>query len=747
MMSRWGRITRRTLVLGSVAVAGGVAFGIWQTRRPVENPLVPEQGVTLNPYVIIDRQGTTIIVPRAEMGQGVHTTLAALVAEELDIAFDSIRVIHGPAADAYYNAALLRAGVPFAEYAQSGWQQTVSGAVGRAGRVLALQITAGSTSVIDAYERMRLAGAGARETLKMAAADRLGVPRAALETEDGAVIAPDGTRLSYRELAQEAADFPVPEPNLRDPSEWRYLGRSLPRTDMRDKVTGAAVFACDVRLPGMRFAAVRRNPHLGGGMHSLDAAPAEEMPGVERVIELEDGIAVVADTTWTAMRAAGAARIAWGPSSHPPDTAALFDVIEEAFDTPYNARLRDDGDAPAALAAAEGPVIEAEYQVPFLAHATMEPMNATAHHTGDALEIWTGNQAPILHRDAAAAAAGLDADAVTIHTTFMGGGFGRRIETDFTAIAAQVARAVEGTPVQVAWSREEDMRHGYFRPGARARMRGAVAQGRAQVLEAQVAAPSVTRQAGQRFLGLSAPGPDRGHLEGLFDQPYAIANYAVTGFLAELALPVGFWRSVGASFNGFFHESFIDELAHAAGRDPLAFRLDHIRDEHAASARTLEVVRDMAGWTGQTPEGMGRGVAFSFGFGTPVAEIVEVGLEGDAVRIRNAWIACDVGRALDPGIIRAQMESGLIFGLSAAVHGEITFAEGAVKQRNFTDYEILRMSRTPRIEVEILEQRAHPGGVGEAATPAAAPALVNALFDLTGERYRTLPLSRHLRFA
>ncbi len=746
-MGRFGRITRRTLLVGSVAVAGGVAFGIWQARRPVVNPLVPAEGVTLNPYVIIDRAGTTIIVPRAEMGQGVHTTLAALVAEELDVAFESIRVIHGPAADAYYNAALLRGGLPFAEYAQTGWQQTVSGAVGKAGRVLALQVTAGSTSTIDAYERMRLAGAGARETLKMAAADRLGVPRAELDTDDGAVIAPDGTRLSYRELAAEAADFPVPEPNLRDPAEWRYLGRSLPRTDMQAKATGTATYSCDVRLPGMKFAAVRRNPRLGGAMRSVDTAPAEAMAGVERVIEFEDGIAVVADTTWTAMRAAEAAGIEWGPAPYPPDTDAIFEAIEAAFDAPYNARLRDDGDAETALAETGGAVLEAEYRVPFLAHATMEPMNATAHHTGDALEIWSGNQAPILHRDAAAAAVGLDPGDVTIHTTFMGGGFGRRTETDFTALAARVAQAMEGTPVQVAWSREEDMRHDFFRPGAIARLRGAVADGRAEVFAAEVAAPSVTRQTSQRFVGLAAPGPDKGHLEGMFDQPYGIANYAVTGHLAELDVPVGFWRSVGASFNGFFHECFIDELAHAAGRDPLAFRLDHIRDEHAASARTLEVVREMAGWTGTTPEGIGRGVAFTFGFGTPVAEIVEVARENDAVRIRNAWIACDVGRALDPAIIRAQMESGLIFGLTAAIHGEITFADGAVEQRNFPDYDMLRMSNTPRIAVEILEGGAHLGGVGEAATPPAAPALVNALFDLTGERHRALPLARELRFA
>ena len=750
-MSRLGTLTRRSLMVGVVAVAGGAAFGIWQARKPVQNPLVPHEGATLNPYVIIDRDGMTLIAPRAEMGQGVHTTLAALVAEELDVAWPDIRVIHGPAAHAYYNSVLLQGGLPFPEYARNGWQQTLAGAVGKAGRLLSLQITGGSTSTIDAYERMRLAGAGARETLKMAAADRLDVARMELDTSEGHVIAPDGRSLSYVELAADAAAFPVPEPELRPAAQWRFLGRAMPRTDMVAKATGTATFGSDVRLEGMRFAALRRTPYPGGTMRGFDAAAAEAMPGVERIIDLGDGVAVVASNTWLAMRAAEAVKVDWAPAPDPYDTDALFARIADAFDTRRNSRLRDDGDAETALRDAArddaATVVEAEYRAPFLAHMTMEPMNATALYTGDRLDVWCGNQAPLLHRDKAAEATGLEPDSVQIHTTFLGGGFGRRAETDFTVLAARVALQMPGTPVQLSWSREEDTRHDFYRPGAIARMRGAVAHGNAQVLEARVAAPSVTRQAGRRFAGFAPPGPDTGHLEGIYNQPYAFESCRVEGYLADLDIPVGFWRSVGNSFNAFFHECFIDELAHAAGRDPLAFRLDHIRPEHPPSAFVLEELRAISGWSGETPDGVGRGVAFTHSFGTAVGQVVEVRQGEDGViDIPRAWIVCDIGRALDPEIIRAQMESGLVFGLSAAINGAVTFAEGAVEQGNFPDSDPLRLHNAPQIEVRILENSPHMGGAGEPGTPPAMPALANALFDLTYERARMLPLNRYARF-
>lgn len=745
-----GRIARRAFLIGSAAIVGGVAFGVWQARRPLENPLDPGPGgAALTPYVLIDREGIGIIVPRAEMGQGVHTTLAALVAEELDVDLADVRVLHGPAAQAYYNGALIHAALPFKDYALSGWQERVQDIAEVAPRLLGLQITGGSSSTIDAFDKMRHAGAVAREALKSVAAGRFGVARADLTTDKGRVTAPDGRSLAYGDLAKEAAGQPLPEDvALRDPSRWRLLGRSQPRSDMLAKVTGRAAFGIDTRLPGMRFATVRMNPHLGGAMLRLDAEAARGMPGVEAVIDLGAGFAIVASNTWLAMQAADAVAVDWAPAPYPPDTGAMFDEIARALDESPNSTLRDDGDAAAALAGqGGGDVISAEYRVPFLAHATMEPMNATARLTGGALEIWCGTQAPTLVRDKAAAALGLKPGAVTVHTTFLGGGFGRRGETDFAVQAARVAAALPGVPVNLTWSREEDMRHDFYRPAAMARMRGRVSGGRAVALDAAIAAPSVTRAAGARITGLAAPGPDRGAVEGAFDQPYAIPDYRVAGHLVDLDVPVGFWRSVGNSVNGFFHESFVDELAHAAGRDPLEFRLDHVRAVHQPSARVLEAVAEMSDWAAPRRAGVGRGVAFTYSFGTPVAEVIEV-VEGPrGIRIARAWVACDPGRALDPGIIEAQMISGLIYGLSAAVGGEITFADGMVEQSNFPDYDALRMHDAPEVAVRILENNQRLGGIGEPGTPPAAPALANALFDLTGMRARELPLNRHFRFA
>jgi isoquinoline 1-oxidoreductase beta subunit len=369
----------------------------------------------------------------------------------------------------------------------------------------------------------------------------------------------------------------------------------------------------------------------------------------------------------------------------------------------------------------------------------MEPMNATARFTGDRLEIWTGNQAPVMTRDRCAAAAGIAPEAVIVHTTLMGGGFGRRAETDYSVQAARIAAALPGTPVRMTWTREEDMRHDFYRPAAMARFRGVVADGAAQLIDGQIAAPSVFQQSSLRQMGQVPPGPDRAHVEGAADQPYAIPHFRITGHLADLGVPVGFWRSVAASFNGFFLDSFIDEMAHAAGTDPLQFRLALAAREHAPSAGVIRAVGDMCGWTGQTPAHIGRGVAFCHSFGTATAQVVEVEDTGRGIRINDCWIACDPGLALDPAIIKAQMISGAVYGLSAATQEEVTFTDGAADQSNFTDYDALRMHTTPRFDVRILETSGHLGGIGEPGTPPAMPALGNALFDLTGLRARDMP--------
>lgn len=738
-MARIGKILRRTFLIGSAAIAGGVAFGVYYVNRPAPNPLKPGEGeAALNPFVLIDQNGVTLFAPRAEMGQGVKTTWAALIAEELDVDLDQITVLHGPAAAAYYNSALMGESLPNKGYDISDFQHNLGEALGVVGRALSLQVTGGSTSMKDGYERMREAGASARETLKLAAAERLGVDPTQLKTASGYVIAPNGDKIAYTELAADAATLEPVEAPLRDPSEWRYLGQSQPRLDMAEKATGTAEFGVDVRLPDMKFASVRMNPKLGGTMNGFDDSAAKTMPGVEKIVDLGNGVAVIANNTWLANQAVEAIDVDWGDAPYPPETDAIFASIAKAFDDSPNSTMRDDGDVDTLPEGATE--ITAEYQLPYLAHATMEPMNATALFTGTKLDLWCGNQAPTLIRMRVANVANLDTEAVEIHTTYLGGGFGRRGELDFGEIATKVAMTMPGMPVQTTWSREEDMRHDYYRPGALARMRGAVKDGKAVLIDGKVAAQSCTQQAVGRYTGLPAGGPDKVLVEGFFNQPYAVPNYRMSGHIAALDIPVGFWRSVGNSHNGFFHETFMDEMAQAAGRDPLEFRLELMKNEHAPSAGCLEAVREMSGWTGKTPDGVGRGVAFTYSFGTPVAQVIEVVDEDGTIRINKAWIACDMGLALDPENVKAQMFGGMMYGLSAACFGEITFSEGEVEQFNFPDYEAIRMHTAPMVEVRVLETNRHMGGAGEPGTPPSMPALGNALFDLTGERARSLPL-------
>ena len=744
-MSRLGTIARRKFLFGSVAIAGGVALGVWYLRSPGTNPLRagPDE-TTLNPFVLIDREGVTLIAPRAEMGQGTQTTWAALIAEEMDLAWDQVRVLHGPPAQAYYNSALMAENAPGPAYGKSAFQHAVGEAMGTLGKPLRMQVTGGSTAMKDGYERMRAAGAAAREMLKAAAAARLGTDPDLLTTQDGAVIGPDGQRLPYPELASEARYHAPREVLLRDPSEWTLLGTPLPRLDMVAKSTGTAEYSIDVRPEGLRFAAIRMSPRRAG-MQRFDAETAETMPGVEKVVDLGDGVAVIATNTWLAQQAVDAIKVDWAPAPYPETTDAIMSEIEAAFDRAPDSTLLDRGNADSLPEGATE--ITAEYRVPFLAHATMEPLNATAHITAGGLEIWTGNQLPTFTRSACADAAGLPENRVTVHTTQMGGGFGRRGELDFSVLATRVAMALPGTPVMTTWSREEDMRRDFFRPAAIARMRGAVRDGGAVLFDAAVAGPSTARQALERWMGFAPPGPDKVHVEGLWNQPYAIPNARARGHIAsDLTVPVGFWRSVGNSYNGFFHESFIDEMAHAAGADPLEFRLTLAHDAWRPAARVLEAVREMSGWPDK-PEGTGRGVAMCFSFGTPVACVLEVAESADGIRIPRAWMAADVGVALDPGIIDQQLVGGLVYGLSAAMMGEITFSGGMADQENFYDYDALRLPQMPQVETRILETQRWISGIGEPGTPPAAPALANALFDLTGTRHRSLPLNRSVTFS
>jgi len=610
-------------------------------------------------------------------------------------------------------------------------------------KFLALQVTGGSTAIPDAYHKMRAAGAVARVALVQAAARAWGVDAAGLRTRSGAVIGPDGAQRSYAELAVDAAASDLPDvPPLKPQSEWRLLGASLPRVEGVAKSTGTAIYAGDVRLPGMRFATVKMNPGLGAAMPGFDATAALKVPGVEKVVALGGGgVAVVANTTWAAFQGAEAVICNWAAADYPSSSDEMRAGIAACFvPGTVDGTPRDDGDVSGIAADA----FAAEYSVPFLAHATMEPMQATAWLRDGRMDLWVGTQAPGLARKHAAVAAGLDEAQVELHTTLMGGGFGRRVEVDAAVYAAEVARAMAGTPVVVTWSREEDMTHDMYRPMAMARVRAQLTDGVISAFDFATASASVIETLAGR-LGFPSLGPDSSIAQGAWEQPYTFANYRVTAHRAPKAVPLGFWRSVGASQNAFFHESAVDELAHLAGADPLAFRLAHIT--HAPSRAVLEAVARMSDWARKRPEGQALGVAFCLSFGVPVAEVIEVTQTDAGVRISGAWAAVDVGVALDPGNIQAQVSGGMVFGLSAAVRGEITFADGRVVEQNFPDYEPLRSDQIPDVAVEVLQSGGKIRGVGEPGTPPAAPALANALFALTGTRARDLPLSKVFSFA
>ncbi|MFB9150692.1 xanthine dehydrogenase family protein molybdopterin-binding subunit [Roseovarius ramblicola] len=746
-MARGKTIARRAFLIGSVTVAGGVAFGIWRHATPYDNPLLddlPDGAAALTPYVRITGEAITLITPRADVGQGAVSVQAMLIAEELDVDPAQVATEFGPPDRAYWNTALSEEAVPF-RATDRGWlAETARDVMDAPMKFLGMQITGGSTTVPDGYEKLRRAGAVARETLKATAARLHGVERAALRTEGGAVILPDGTRLSYESLAAEAAHTePVTDVRLRDPDEWRLVGTPVQRLDIVAKSTGTQDYGIDEDQPGMLHAAIRLNPGHGGALRGYDAAGAGGMRGVTRIVELPGGVGIIADNTWRAMRAAEAIACDWAPAPYPAGMDGHWQTLADSF-TPdrQDSRLRDEGDVAAALA--EGADVEVEYRAPYLAHAPLEPLNATVRYTAERTDIWTGTQVPRFVQGNAAAITGQDAGDVHVHVRVAGGSFGHRLEDTVVQHATRLAMAVPGTPVKLTYAREQDMGQEYPRQIAMARGRGRVSGGRVTAYDLGIAMPSIlTSQMGRQ--AIPTPGPDLQIVAGAWDQPFAVPDYRVTGYRAPELAPVSSWRSVGASTNGFFHDCLLDELIHAAGADPLEERLRLCH--HAPSRAVLAAVGEMSGWGGSMGPGEGRGVAFCLSFGVPCAQVVEVRDTGDGIRITRVWVAADVGRIVDPVNFEAQMQGGVVWGLGHAMHGALTYTEGAVEQRNFDTFRSMRLHECPEIVVRGLETAAKVRGIGEPPVPPAAPALANAIFAATGTRLREMPFDRRVSFA
>lgn len=748
-----GGLTRRRFLLSGAAVGGGFFLGGLITRddsgiaglRAAE---AADAGtsIRLDARITMNTDETvTLFVPRTEMGQGVYTSLAMLAADELDVDLANVRVEPAPVDKVYVNYALFLPEVSKAD--------TASGdGAGRwlARTFLGWQLTGGSTSVRDAWRTMRIAGATARHMLIEAAANEMDIAVSELTTEAGFVVHPaSGRRMSYGRLATAAAELKPPSnPRLRDSSEYRYIGQPVPRLDTPAKTDGSAIFGIDVRLPGMAYATVRHVPVFGGRLIGFDDAAIRGMPGLERVIEVPGGVAVVADSHWRALQAAAALPIEFdpGPARDLSSAAILASFRADLESGSREVSLHEDGDPQPVLEAAPT-VVTAEYQVPYLAHATMEPPNCTALVTDESCEIWVGTQVPDFVEDVAARITELPREQITVHVTFLGGGFGRRLETDEVAQALTVANQMKGRPVKLLWSREEDLQHDKYRPAALSQFRAVLDwNGLPLAVHHRFATQAMFKQYAERNLGYLArtaigAAADRRGIGDATRWLYKTPHLRVDWVETEAVVPVGNWRSVSNSFGAFFNEVFVDELAVAAAKDPVEYRRALLW-EQPRHQRVLDEVARRADWGRRLPPGWGRGIALHDSFESIVAQVAEVRVEPNgAIGVERVVCVVDCGDVVNPDTIEAQIQGAIAFGLSAALYGEITIKNGRVEQEDFPDYRVLRMAAMPRIETVILRGGATIGGIGEVGTPPIAPAVVNAIYDATGRRLRTLPLA------
>ena len=729
-----GKWTRRAFISAGVLTSGVVIFGV--AVRPgnradkVRDLIAKDDESVFNVWVKIAPDNTvTAILPHAEMGQGVHTTLAMMLAEELDADWDRLEVVEAPADKEYANYALGKGFVLGDADVPAFLIDTIDGVFLTIMQAMDMQITGGSSSVpMTGQQGMRVAGAATRAVLLEAAAKSWNVPVAELSASKSHVRHEKSARTApYSEFAQQAAALSLPpKPRLKTPDEFTLLGTDVQRIDVPAKVDGSAMFGLDATPPGMKYATVKASPVFGTNVESVKEASIQAMPGIRKVINLGDAVAVVADGYWQAKQALDRLEVRFEENGN--ETLEQSEIYHQFATDMDAATVNNDeiadleiGDARNALAGADT-VIEAEYRVPYLAHAAMEPMNCTAWVHDDICEIWTGTQNPLGFAAEVANALEMDLENVHLNNAYLGGGFGRRAFPDYTIQAAKIAAEV-AYPIKLIWSREEDMRHDHYRQASISRFTAG--------LDGDGKVTAWINQYVDKYDPVEAPYP-----------PYDIDNQYIHYAESGTHVPWGFWRSVDHSLHAFFTESFIDEVAITAGEDPYQYRHNMLAGQPRIQ-KVLDLVAEKSNWDQPLPENWGRGIAVHKSFGTIVAQVVEVEVVAGQVLPRRVTCAVDAGFAMHPDGMKAQMESGIIYGLTAALYSDISIRHGAVAQSNFHDYEMLRMNESPEIETYIINSGEKIGGAGEPGTPAIAPALVNAIYNATGKRIRELPVKMH----
>jgi isoquinoline 1-oxidoreductase beta subunit len=708
--ARAGGLSRRAFIKVSAAAGGGLLLsvglpGFKGDAEAATNVFAPDA------FIRIDADGkVTMVMPQVEMGQGTYTSIPMLIAEELEVELATVQLEHAPPNDKLYGNPLI-----------------------------GFQATGGSTSVRGFWEPLRQAGATARSMLIAAAAKEWGVAASECRAEKGAVIhAASGRKLGYGELAGKAAGLPVPEKvALKDPKDFTLIGTPAKRLDTPAKVNGTAMFGIDTRLPGMKIAAVAISPVFGGKLATTDDSKALAVKGVRQIVKLDDAVAVVADHMGAAKKGMEALAVTWDEGANAKlSTGDILHQLESAAAKSGVIGTKE-GDVEKAIAGAAKKV-EANYHMPFLAHAAMEPMNCTVHVTKDSCEVWVGTQVMTRAQATAAEVTGLPLEKVQVHNHLLGGGFGRRLDIDGVTLAVRIAKQVDG-PVKVVWTREEDIQHDVYRPFYYGRLTaGLDAAGAPVAWHHRVVGSSILAR---WYPAAFKDGLDFDAVDGAAG-PYGFPNVLVDYVRQEppKGIVTGWWRGVGITHNAFIVEGFIDELAAAAGKDPVEYRGALLAKAPRAKA-VLDLVAAKSGWGEKLPAGQGRGVSLLFGFGSYIAEVAEVAVDKDGqVQVKRVTCAVDCGEVVNPDTIKAQMEGGIIFGLSAALYGEITLKDGRVEQTNFDSYQVVRINEAPQVDVHIVDSREAPGGIGEPGTAAIAPAVVNAIFAATGKRLRKLPI-------